>query len=177
MSLATLKRKTSAKYNNVSVSNDSVFSLNGTRRIQGYVGQSLFGRYMEPCSCTNDNTVVKTSSINNKAQIKNKYKYIWRPQPFSSTKPDSTQNENTQGSYINFIKKNSINLTKNCINAPGPKNSTCSNDKACDYTKPESDYTSISSSKFVEILKSKCINNDTFYVPTNIGQTPFGTSI
>ena len=44
MSLATLKRKTSAKYNNVSVSNDSVFSLNGTRRIQGYVGQSLFGR-------------------------------------------------------------------------------------------------------------------------------------
>ena len=59
--LATLKRKTSAKYNNVSVSNDSVFSLNGTRRIQGYVGQSLFGRYMEPCSCTNDNTVVKTS--------------------------------------------------------------------------------------------------------------------
>ena len=73
MSLVTLKKKTSAKYNNVSV-NTGVFSLNGTRRIQGYVGQSLFGRHMDPCACTNDSTVVKKSSINTRGQIRTKHK-------------------------------------------------------------------------------------------------------
>lgn len=43
MSIVTLKRKTSAKYNNVSVSQPQ-FSLNGTRRLQGYIGQDTLGR-------------------------------------------------------------------------------------------------------------------------------------
>ena len=43
MSLATLKKKTAAKYNNMSV-NKPAFSLNGTHRSQGYVGQDTLGR-------------------------------------------------------------------------------------------------------------------------------------
>ena len=45
MSEATLKRKTKAKYNNMSVgSTNGGFSLNGTRRSAGYVGQDVLGR-------------------------------------------------------------------------------------------------------------------------------------
>ena len=43
MSLATLKKKTQAKYKNNSV-NKSTFSLNGTTRNQGYVGQTSLSR-------------------------------------------------------------------------------------------------------------------------------------
>lgn len=44
MSLATLKRKTAAKYNNSSVNSRDGFSINGIHRNQGYVGQSSVGR-------------------------------------------------------------------------------------------------------------------------------------
>jgi hypothetical protein len=45
MSEATLKRKTKAKYHNMSVgSTNGGFSLNGTRRSAGYVGQGVLGR-------------------------------------------------------------------------------------------------------------------------------------
>jgi len=43
MSIATLKRKTQAQYNNISVGQKS-FSLNGTLRSQGYVGQTSLSR-------------------------------------------------------------------------------------------------------------------------------------
>ena len=43
MSIATLKRKTLAKYNNMSVGQPQ-FSLNGTHRSQGYVGQTMLSR-------------------------------------------------------------------------------------------------------------------------------------
>lgn len=43
MSIATLKRKTEAKYKNMSVSQPQ-FSLNGTLRNQGYIGQTSLSR-------------------------------------------------------------------------------------------------------------------------------------
>jgi len=43
MSIATLKKKTQAQYNNNSVG-ERIFSLNGTRRSQGYVGQTSLSR-------------------------------------------------------------------------------------------------------------------------------------
>ena len=44
MSIATLKRKTQTKYNNMSVNTGTGFSLNGTRRNQGYIGQTSLSR-------------------------------------------------------------------------------------------------------------------------------------
>ena len=44
MSIATLKRKTLAKYNNSSVNTGEGFSLNGAYRNQGYVGQKSKSR-------------------------------------------------------------------------------------------------------------------------------------
>ena len=43
MSIATLKRKSQTKYNNMSVG-QPFFSLNGTHRNQGYVGQTSLSR-------------------------------------------------------------------------------------------------------------------------------------
>jgi hypothetical protein len=44
MSLATLKRKTLVQYNNMSVgSKNGGFSINGTRRSQGYIGRGVLG--------------------------------------------------------------------------------------------------------------------------------------
>ena len=43
MSIATLKKKTAAKYNNMSVS-EPKFSLNGGHRSQGWVGQTTLSR-------------------------------------------------------------------------------------------------------------------------------------
>lgn len=46
MSEATLKKKTRTQYRNMSVgSKNGGFSLNGTRRSQGYVGQTMLGRH------------------------------------------------------------------------------------------------------------------------------------
>lgn len=45
MSIATLKKKTQAQYNNMSA-NRAQFSLNGTHRSQGYVGQSSLSRHL-----------------------------------------------------------------------------------------------------------------------------------
>ena len=53
MSLATLKRKTAAKYKNSSVAT-SQFSLNGIHRNQGYVGQSSVGRNLSRALTTGD---------------------------------------------------------------------------------------------------------------------------
>ena len=44
MSIATLKKKTQAQYNNMSVGSNHGFSLNGTHRSQGYVGQTTLSR-------------------------------------------------------------------------------------------------------------------------------------
>ena len=43
MSIATLKRKTQTKYNNMSVGTEG-FSINGVFRNQGYVGQTSLTR-------------------------------------------------------------------------------------------------------------------------------------
>jgi len=54
MSIATLKRKTQAQYNNSSVGTKN-FSLNGTLRNQGYVGQTSLSRSL-PRTLMNGNT-------------------------------------------------------------------------------------------------------------------------
>lgn len=46
MSIATLKRKTESMYKNVSVG-AAQFSLNGTRRTQGYIGQTSLSRHLQ----------------------------------------------------------------------------------------------------------------------------------
>jgi hypothetical protein len=129
MSLATLKKKTRTQYRNMSVgSKDGGFSLNGTTRSQGYVGQTMLGRHYPRtpmrgnvargsggcCGAynevtivkslgnprINDSQVVKNSVLNYSGYIMKRYRWIRRPEPYSSVKIDSWVSNNTQGSYI-----------------------------------------------------------------------------
>ena len=127
MSIATLKRKTQAKYNNVSVGQPQ-FSLNGTHRNQGYVGQTMLSRHL-PTSLMKGNvirghggccglypirpivqsginyqensTVLKSSVITTMGMIENKYNCIGK----------CIQNTNCAGSSrrINRVKPDSNN--------------------------------------------------------------------
>lgn len=139
MSIVTLKRKTASQYNNMSVSH-SGFSLNGTHRSQGYVGQTSLSRSLPRtlmrgntprghggCCGTfpighivtegtglgtntlNDNKVVKSSVLDTNGMMMTKYRWIRRPRPYTSVKPDATIHNNTGGEYIHFVRRRALN--------------------------------------------------------------------
>jgi len=112
MSIVTLKRKTAAAYNSQSVGVPQ-FSINGTRRSQGYIGQTMLSRSLprtpmkgnvpkghggccgqysintiiqSGVTSVNDSTVVKPSSINTLEMIARKHRWIRRPYPYAAFK-------------------------------------------------------------------------------------------
>ena len=104
MSLATLKRKTAAKYNNMSVGHAN-FSLNGTHRSQGYVGRNL---QSEPCMlCTNDTDVIKRSVGGSSNHIQAQHAQSTRT-GVNTVKPDSNHIQNAQHTYIEQERKKTI---------------------------------------------------------------------
>lgn len=139
MSIVALKRKTNAQYNNNSVGAKQ-FSIVGTHRNQGYIGQSTQSRFLirtlrrgdtarghggccgsytdtniipsEICSME-DSTVVKTSSYGNLGMLLSKYRWARRPAPFSSAKT-VVSNRVSQSDYIDRVKKESLQTTAGC---------------------------------------------------------------
>lgn len=138
MSIVVMKRKTAA-----TIKNDSTglrnFSLNGTRRNQGYVGQDMRGRTLPRTNmkgnvarghggccgtykcgtivksitnlnCMNNPNVIKSSVLGTNGMIMTKYRWIRRPQPYSTTKPDITASlmAGTQGMYVANLTKNTV---------------------------------------------------------------------
>lgn len=100
MSIVALKHKTLAS-KNISGANSGVFSINGTRRVQGYVGRNSFFR--PTTCCVEDSTTVKPSVISTKGMISTKYKWSKRGFPYTSVKVVNN-NGNEQGDYINKLK-------------------------------------------------------------------------
>lgn len=154
MSIATLKRKTQAQYNNMSVGSKDGFSLNGTRRSQGYVGQTSLSRSLSQTpmkgdtikghgGCCgkfpkqdivqsavislNDPTVVKPSVLGTEGMINTHYRWIRRPGPFIAVKPDTNNHLNDQSDYINRIRKAALADGEACHVQKEP---TCM-DKSC----------------------------------------------
>lgn len=147
MSLATLKKKTAHKYRNNSV-NQPQFSINGTYRNQGYIGQTSLSRTIlrTPAkgpvfhghgSCcgtyaihelvpsvfsTENNRVVKPSVLSSKAMIENKTQWSRRPFPFSSTKKMSSDIY-SQSSFIEAKRK----ACKGNDEGSNPSLSNCNN--------------------------------------------------
>lgn len=140
MSIATLKRKTKTQYNNMSVGSKDGFSLNGTHRSQGWVGQSVLSRSLPKslmngttlrghggCCGTynkahivqsavtslNDENVVKPSSINTHAMIEEKYKPYHN---LLTVNPDDRHNKNTQQDYIDKTAKRALKDYNDCHN-------------------------------------------------------------
>ena len=141
MSIATLKRKTQTQYNNMSVGSKAGFSLNGTHRSQGYVGQTSLSRSLpktmmkgnvkrgyggccgkyndapivqSAVTSLNDPTVVKKSVINTNGMIESKYMWTKRPFPYAVVKPDNNLNLTTQSSYITNRAKLTIQDVNKC---------------------------------------------------------------
>lgn len=158
MSIATLKKKTYAKYHNMSVGSPDGFSLNGTHRNQGYIGQTSLSRFLSRttmrgtapkgyggcCGFYNktpivtsavtsqeNSNIVKKSSLNNKGMLDTRYRWARRPAPFSSTKPDNNINLNTQKQYIENKKKCTINNVTSHISQQPAKPSV-----GCNYIPP-----------------------------------------
>lgn len=197
MSIATLKRKTQTKYNNMSVNTGTGFSLNGTTRNQGYIGQTSLSRTLVRtlrngtavrghggcCSdaskapilqaeFTNleDNSVVKKSSLNTMGMLKRRY----NNKNYNFVKPDSNNNINNSQYHTDKIKKDCIRCTESTINT----NTTISCCKECNpnennITKPIETYMHISGSQYVEELNNKCVENDIVFVPTANKRSPF----
>jgi hypothetical protein len=158
MSIATLKKKTQAKYNNMSVGSKTGFSLNGTRRSQGYIGQTSLSRslprtlmkgnvacghggccgtfYKAPIvqsavTSLNNPNVIKPSVGNTLGLIETKYAWVKRPQPYSTTKPDGNNNLNSQYNYIYNIKKQTIIDSEKCPQNSNNTAGSCIN--TCKY--------------------------------------------
>jgi hypothetical protein len=157
MSIATLKRKTQAKYNNMSVCMPN-FSLNGTLRNQGYVGQTSLSRSLpktlmkgnvacgsggccgkfnktpivqSAVTSLNNPNVIKGSTINTMGMLENKYKWAKRPFPFSVTKPSSDNNVNSQGDHITHLAKCAIRQYNDLIKNTNSYN--INNNSCCNY--------------------------------------------
>jgi hypothetical protein len=139
MSIATLKRKSQTQYNNMSVGMKG-FSLNGTFRGQGYVGQSTQSRTLVR-SLVKGSTLrghggccgkypiqnVKASELlhlddgsahrsvmNTNGMILSKYRWARRPQPFSTFKLSGSDRQTySQSTYIDNLVKNQLNDMKN----------------------------------------------------------------
>ena len=153
MSIVALKKKTAAKYNNMSVG-QSQFSINGGHRSQGWVGQTTLSRsipktpmrgayarghggccgtynmkmIVPPVTSTNDNTVIKGSVLSTPGMLDTKYRWIRRPAPFASVKPDDNHNLNSQTDYIGRKKKRIVNSVQyNCPSVPAQPYSCISN--------------------------------------------------
>lgn len=130
MSIVTLKQKTAAKYNSQSVGVPQ-FSINGTRRSQGYIGQTMLSRSLprtpmkgnipkgyggnngefpintiiqSAVISVNDPTVVKKSSINTLEMIATKYRWIRRPYPHTAFKVMIADS----GNYVDKKRQNTL---------------------------------------------------------------------
>lgn len=188
MSIATLKRKTLTKYNNMSVGQG--FSLNGGFRNQGYVGQTSLSRslprtleqghggccgtynnpsvVMSSVKCTEDPTIIKKSVMNTSGMLRSKYKWIRRPQPYASVKPDVNNNTSDQSTYIikkikktiNEIKRGNDASDTSCTNVNTTTSSCVNRKNVCETVRPEEEYIPISSGQYIELLGDGCQQND-----------------
>jgi len=195
MSIATLKRKTSAKYNNSSVNSKNGFSLNGTHRSQGYVGQTSLSRsfprtpmkgntarghggccgtyksspIIQSCvTSTEDSSVVKSSVISTKGMLATRYNC---DSLCNIVKPTGNPELHSQWNYL--LRKKYCATKDLCSKTPSIPDSCvkCVNKdiyvKSMQqlYTKPESVYLSIPYSDYIQRIKSKALGEDIIYVP------------
>jgi len=194
MSIVTLKKKTATQYHSMSVGTKTGFSLNGTHRSQGYVGQTMLSRslprtlakgttpkghggyngtfviknpVLSAVTSTENPKVVKPSVLDNHGMLATKYRWIRRPQPFTTVKADDTLNSNTQQEYINHINNKTLISYDSCQNNTKICNpiasATCNgivskkqNNFLFNFTKPQCGPKFIPQSQSTYLSKIKC---------------------
>ena len=221
MSLVALKRKTAAMKN--LSSGQKGFSINGTHRSQGYIGQTSLSRslintphgrtgapegYGGCCgdfsTTTNirasetfsleDENVVKKSVLSSTGMLSNRNRWLKRSAPYTSTKLTAGWT-NGQGDYIAYLKKKAAKcdptqadklLDEKEVNSVATSKCTTTNitrkdgapvfnkTTVCTFTKPVSDYTSLSQGEHIFKLHDKCADQDdvVFSIVSNTRRVP-----
>jgi hypothetical protein len=131
----------------------------------------------------NNPNVVKTSSLTNSGLLMSKYKWIRRPDPFTTIKPDQTSHNNHQSLYIDYLaRKTLVEISdcdantdehpraEKCCNIPGTNYHSIVHDKF--IVKP--DKHAVSSSDYIRALDKKCGVDEKFYYPRNTNGIPYG---
>jgi hypothetical protein len=221
MSLVALKRKTAAMQN--LSTGQKGFSINGTHRSQGYIGQTSLSRSLintphgqtgapeghggccgdfsttsnirasETFSLEDEN-VVKKSVLSSTGMLSNRNRWLKRSAPYTSTKLTAGWT-NGQGDYIAYLKKKAAKcdptqadklLNEKEVNSVATSKCTTTNitrkdgapvfnkTTVCTFTKPVSDYTSISQGEHIFKLHDKCADQDDvlFKIVSNTRRTP-----
>ena len=184
----------------------SGFSLNGTHRSQGYIGQTMLSRSL-PKTIMQGNTikghggccgfytvapvvqsavlsteninVVKPSVLGYYGMKETKYRWISRPEPYATVKPDNNNNNSSASDHTTAV----ANKTLSCSISKNVSEPICCTDKAftstsnynvqinrnATITKPN---LYLSEGEYINNLDSKCLNNKVF--PKNTLNTSFG---
>jgi hypothetical protein len=199
MSIATLKRKTFAKYNSMSV-NKPQFSLNGfyrndrstpsSNRTQTSIPRTLargnqlrgFGGYNGTFKITNitplceqpnaeqpQTKTVKTSTMNTSGLIATKYLWTKLPNPYTWVKRQNSALNSASSTYT-------ANLTKQAsgtiISTTNPKSATLNQ---CNFTQDPSKFVAIPQNQYILNLGGNCVNgiiNNVYVLPTNLSGIP-----
>ena len=197
MSIATLKKKTQDQYNNMSVGSKHGFSLNGTHRSQGYVGQTMLSRSLprtlmkgnvpkghggccgtfpiqpiiqSAVTSLNNPNIVKPSVINTFGMINTRYRWFH----CDVVKPSPSSNTYIRHQDCNIVKKDVSQTPKKCANVDSYHKTPI-----CTYTKPEANYVARTAGHYIEGLAKQCMATDASlnsYFPTHNQRTPFAGS-
>ena len=195
MSIVALKRKTEAKYKNVSVNEINGFSLNGTKRLQGYIGQTSlsrhtsftpmkgtvakghggccgtyeYGRTVRSATMINveDNKIVKGSVLNTSGMLAERD--ICNPCNVVAPKMRD-QSEFTKKLKSEALACDTSGARTECCKNTSLKISTLSK---LNYAKAESDYVAMSSGEHIDKINKNCTDNDPFLVPMSVKRSPF----
>lgn len=199
MSLATLKKKTQAKYNNISVGTG--FSLNGFRRSQGYIGQTSLSRtniytplkgntpkghggccgtynnnIIKPAKCLEDYQTIRKSVLSSKGMLRLRNKWLQRGGEYAPVKPDSNHHNNISSMLTESKRRETLNevSTEECKPLVG----TIKCSKECGVTQNEiiqskDDYTPLDHSEYLLRLKAKCVSNDLLQLESINNKQPF----
>jgi hypothetical protein len=153
MSIVTLKKKTQTQYNNMSVG-VKAFSINGGYRSLTYIGKDAQTNHY-PKTLMNDNvirghggccgsynikpivesndiisfqdsSIIKPSVLSTKGMLATRFRWITRPQPFATVKPDSNNNLNDSSDRTDALKNKAIACSPAITSNPPPVNyATC----------------------------------------------------
>lgn len=185
MSISTLKKKTNAAYNILSVGQNQ-FSINGCLRNQGYIGQDSLSRTTDFLKDgyvgffpLNNPSVIKPTVLNNSGLISTKYRWTKRGKPFTNVKT-------LGGKKCSTYTKNIHNLNSQCIKKPNSKKDidcikSCIKSNNYNHTIKKTfgnpNKTAINScSHYIEdVLTSKCIDASCNKLPS-FG-TPFACGV
>jgi hypothetical protein len=202
MSIVTLKKKTQTQYNNLSVGQKQFSLNGGHRSqgfvgqtmlsrslprtlMVGNVPRGhggLYGAYHKANivvdgtglgnNTLNNTKVMKSSVLDTNGMIMTKYRWIRRPQPFTSVKPDATINLQTQQQYIEILHR--LELSKQCstkkkVGVPAKCGDLCSKTKSqyLNYNSVTKQYRIskpnpvISQGEYItEVINGKCSHMD-----------------